>query len=77
MEHTDTELEEADRNNSMEEVDRYMLAPEAGRILLAAVVLVVAQPCNIVAVRRLCMEPVASEHRCKTCSIKIDKLNYD
>jgi hypothetical protein len=71
------ELEEADRNNSMEEVDRYMLAPEAGRILLAAVVLAVAQPSSIAVVRRLCMEPVASEHRCKTFLIKIDKLNYD
>jgi len=76
VEHTDTELEEADRNNSLEEVDRYMLAPEAGRILLAAVVLDVPQPCSIAAVRRLCMEPVVSEQRCKTFLIKIGKLNH-
>ena len=74
---TDTELEEAGRNNSMEEVDRDMLELEAGRILLAPVGLDVAQLCSIAAVRRPCMEPVASEHRCKTFLIKIAKLNYD
>jgi hypothetical protein len=77
VERTDTVLEEADRNNSREEVDRHMLEPQADRILLEAVVLDVPQPCSIAAVRRLCMEPVVSEQRCKTFLIKFGRLNHD
>ena len=69
---TDTELGEADRNNSMEEVDRHMLELEAGRILLAAVVLDVAQLCSIAAVRRRCMQPAVLEHNSMTFLIHFD-----
>jgi hypothetical protein len=54
-----------------------MLEPQVDRIFLEAVVLDVPQPCSIAAVRRLCMEPVVSEQRCKTFLIKFGRLNHD